>query len=159
MKDEGIDEKIKRQFGELHDRAVNGDLEDWKSDPNACLASVIVLDQFSRNMFRGDAKTFAYDPLALEIAREAIDRGHDVSCDQELYSFFYMPLMHSESLRDQEDCVILMHRMGQPGSLSAAVEHRDIIRRFGRFPHRNPVLGRHTTPAEKVFLEEGGFKG
>ena len=154
-----MDETIKRRFGALHRKAANGELEEWNRDPNACLAHVIVLDQFSRNMFRNSAETFAYDGMALSIAKQAIEAGHDVACDRELYTFFYLPFMHSESLQDQEVSVLMMHRCNEPNSLDAALEHREIIQRFGRFPHRNGVLGRHTTPAEQAFLDDGGFKG
>lgn len=158
-KDEAIDERIIREYSKLHASAVAGELGDWENDPDNCLALVILLDQFSRNMFRGDAATFAYDAQALEIARRGIAKGFDKKCDENLATFFYLPFMHSEILEDQEDCVRIFEAIDKPENLKAAEEHRDIIKQFGRFPHRNEVLGRKTTEQEQAFLDGGGFKG
>ncbi len=158
-KNDAVDAEISRRFGELVARAVSGEFDEWRSDPISCLALILVLDQFSRNIHRGDARAFAGDARAVEIAREALARGFDKQVDADLASFFYMPFMHSESLDDQQTCVALMHANSGAESLKFAILHRDIIARFGRFPHRNPALDRHTTPAEQAFLDEGGFGG
>ena len=110
-------------------------------DPQTALAAVIVFDQFPRNMFRGEPKAFATDVLAVSIARHAIERGFDAGLTEQRKSFFYMPFMHSENVADQERCVALFSAL--PGDMvKYAIEHRDIVARFGRFPHRNQVLGR-----------------
>lgn len=158
-KDDAVDAQIADRFGALVERAVAGEFDEWRSDPQACLALILVLDQFSRNIYRGDARAFAGDPRAVEIAREALAAGYDKQVDADLASFFYMPFMHSERLADQQTCVALMHANSGAESLKFALLHRDIIARFSRFPHRNPVLGRHTTPAEQAFLDKGGFSG
>jgi uncharacterized protein (DUF924 family) len=122
------------------------------------LALVIVLDQFPRNLFRGDARTFAADPLARAAANRALKRGYDQDLPAEDRGFFFLPFMHSEELADQFRCVEL-YRAAEDANLRHAEEHRDIIRRFGRFPHRNEMLGRATTAEEQAFLDGGGFKG
>lgn len=154
--DPEFDAEIRTRFGDLVENCASGKHDDWALSPEGALALVIVLDQFPRNLFRGDAKAFAADAKAREIAKEAISSEFDQKVDSELKIFFYMPLEHSESLSDQNYCLRLCHSCGQ-GYLKWAKLHRDVIRRFGRFPHRNGVLGRHTTPAEWAFLEGGGF--
>ena len=124
------------------------------TEPDDALAAVILFDQFPRNMFRGTADAFATDPLALALARNAIAAGFDTAVDESRRSFFHMPFMHSENLADQERCVALF---AGTDSEKHAVEHRDIIARFGRFPHRNRALGRESTEEEKAFL--GGHAG
>lgn len=158
-RDDEIDARIVDRFGGLHERAVARKLEDWRGDAMECLALIIVIDQFSRNMFRDDPRAFAADEYAAEIAAMAIADGHDRAVDEELLPFLYMPFMHSESIVDQRRCVALMHAGGHPDNLKYGIIHRDVIARFGRFPHRNPVLGRHTTPAEQAYLDDGGFSG
>ncbi|TJX00435.1 DUF924 domain-containing protein, partial [Neisseria gonorrhoeae] len=129
------------------------------SDEGA-LALTIVLDQFPRNLFRGDAETFSSDPLAREVASRAIERGVDTRTDPRLREFLYLPFEHSEDLDDQERCVALFSQYDcHPDNLKYAEDHADIIRRFGRFPHRNRVLGRQTTAEEQAFLDAGGFSG
>lgn len=159
VKNPDIDNQIAERFTEIHTQAATGKLSDWQKQADSALALVIVLDQFSRNLFRNDPRSFAQDALALEVAKTAINQGLDQSCDREIYTFFYLPHMHSECISDQEECVILMHKSQKEDNLRAAITHLDIIKRFGRFPHRNQVLGRHTTPTEKAFLEGGGFSG
>jgi uncharacterized protein (DUF924 family) len=110
-------------------------------------------------MFRGTARSFATDPLACAVASQAIARGFDQTVDQKLRPFFYMPFMHSEALADQERCVALFAALGDAGQSEYAEIHRDVIAKFGRFPHRNELLGRDTTPAEQDFLDSGGFAG
>jgi uncharacterized protein (DUF924 family) len=116
-----------------------------------------VLDQFPRNMFRDDIRTYSSDALAREVASRAIDRGADLRVDAALLEFLYMPFMHSEQLADQLRCVDLFRSAGNAENLKYAEGHADIIRRFGRFPHRNRVLQRITTPEEQAFLDQGGF--
>lgn len=118
----------------------------------------MLLDQFSRNLFRDTPRAFAQDPHALSLARDAIDRRFDMIADPQARAFFYMPFMHSESLAAQEECVRLFKaRKPQGNNVAFAIQHRDIIRRFGRFPHRNHILGRQSTPAERAYLAAGGF--
>jgi len=159
QKDDEFDAAMTRRFAGLHAAAAAGELSRWQDSPDSCLALVLVLDQFSRNMFRNSAKAFAQDAQALAIAGEAIERGYDRKVDEEIHQFFYLPFMHDESLASQDRSLLLQHGTGNESGLKFAIIHRDIIVRFGRFPHRNPVLGRHTTPAEQAFLEEGGFSG
>ena len=159
-KDDEIDRKIVEQFSETHSLAAAGDLDHWAKTADGALALIIVLDQFSRNMFRGDPRTFAQDTKALELAKAAVQNGFDKQALEELRLFFYLPYEHSESIIDQNNSVLLMHSLGnEPDNMKAVLEHREIILRFGRFPHRNAVLGRHTTPAEQAYLDSGGFKG
>lgn len=156
-KDDAIDSEISARFGALHARAAARGCDDWRTAPHSCLALIIVLDQFSRNMFRNDARAFARDSYALDCAREALRNEFDRKVEPAMHHFLYMPFMHAESIADQRHCVALFHADGDAESLKYAIIHHDIIRRFGRFPHRNAALGRHTTPAEKAFLDAGGF--
>ncbi len=158
-KDDAFDAEIRARFLPVYEAAAAGQLSDWEDNAEGALALTIVLDQFSRNMFRGDARTYAADPLARAVVKRAIARGFDMAVPQTLRNFFYLPLMHSEELADQEQCVALHRRLGDPNLLKYAEGHADIVRRFGRFPHRNAILGRTTTPEEQVFLDGGGFKG
>ncbi len=153
-----FDASVRTRFTALHQSAINGELDAWSDDPRPALARIILLDQFSRNIFRDDPRAFAHDHLALEAAQKAIALGHDRSFDAKERAFFYMPLMHSENLAAQERCVALI-KTRLPGSMNEphAIEHYDIIKKFGRFPHRNKVLGRKSTPAEIEFLKTGGF--
>jgi len=155
-KDAAFDAEIRQRFGELHAEVSRGEHEDWRATPRGALAYVIVLDQFSRNMFRGTPGAFASDPQALAAARDALARGVDQSLTPEERSFLYMPLMHSEDLADQERCVELFRALGNAYSLGFAEQHRDIIARFGRFPHRNAILGRASSPEELAFLTQPG---
>jgi uncharacterized protein (DUF924 family) len=159
VKDDGLDTEIRRRFLATHEAAARGELAQWERVPDGALALVILLDQFPRNMFRGDKRTFATDALALAAAQAAIAHGFDRQVEPELRTFFYVPFMHSERLADQERCVALYRAVGDDYSLKFAEEHADIIRRFGRFPHRNAVLARATTPEEQAFLDSGGFAG
>ncbi len=158
-KDDNVDRQIKENFEKAHANASAGKFSSWETDPDNALALIILLDQFSRNLFRGDAKSFAQDQMALDIAKSAIEQKFDQKVDPELKNFIYLPLMHSEKIGDQEQCLLLMHADGDVGSVKSAIIHRAIIARFGRFPHRNAVLGRHTSPAEIAFLKSGGFGG
>jgi len=158
-KDLKFDEEIRTRFGELHQSATSRKLDDWRSEPKSCLALVLLLDQFSRNLFRGSDKTFAQDDYGLELAKHAIANEYDKGDPKELTGFFYLPYMHSENIDDQEICVELFRKTGNERSIEAAIEHRDIIAKFGRFPHRNKVLGRKTSVEEQAFLDDGGFSG
>jgi uncharacterized protein (DUF924 family) len=158
-KDGAFDDEVRRRFLGLWQDAAAGKLTSWEASDDGALALVIVLDQFPRNMFRGDARTYASDALAREVADRAIDRGADARIEPLLLEFLYMPFMHSEQLPDQLRCIELFRKSGNANNLKYAEDHADIVRRFGRFPHRNPVLGRPTTPEEQAFLDEGGFGG
>ena len=158
-KDGAFDHEVRRRFFGLWQEAAAGKLSSWEASDDGALALVIVLDQFPRNMFRGDPRTYASDALAIEVAGRAIERGADARIDPGLLEFLYMPFMHSEQLADQLRCVELFRKSGNTYNLKFAEDHADIVRRFGRFPHRNPVLGRATTPEEQAFLDGGGFKG
>ena len=159
-KDAAFDAQIRERFGALHEAASRRELEDWRAAPEPMLALVVVLDQFSRNLFRGDARAFAQDAHALECAREAIARGDDRRLLPVQRQFLYLPLEHSEDLADQERCVELMRALEAfeetRGLTQWAEKHRVIIERFGRFPHRNAALGRTSTPEELDFLKQPG---
>lgn len=158
-KDAAFDQEISSRFAGLYGYATGGELEFWQNDPCGALALVLVLDQFPRNMFRNDARAFASDKHSLSIAKKSLERGYDRAFDVPLVSFFYMPFMHSEVLEDQETCLALFKKHGETQGLKSAVTHADIIRSFGRFPHRNAILGRVTTAKEQAFLDAGGFAG
>jgi uncharacterized protein (DUF924 family) len=158
-KDPAFDDEIRRRFLATYDAAARGELTAWERTHGGALALVIVLDQFPRNMFRGSARAFDADPLALAVATQAIERGFDLQLPVQERAFFYLPFEHSEQMADQERCCELFRATGDAGLLKWAELHTDIIRRFGRFPHRNAVLGRITTPEEQTFLDSGGFAG
>jgi uncharacterized protein (DUF924 family) len=158
-KDDAFDAAIAERFGDLYKEAAAGARDAWAATPEGALGLLLLLDQFSRNLFRGSDRTYAQDPKAREIARAALEAGHDKRIDQDLRPFFCMPFMHSEQLADQATSVALAHAYGDPKTLWFARHHQAIVRRFGRFPHRNAILGRHSTPAEREFLESGGFGG
>ena len=157
--DEGFDQTVRSRFLAIHEAAARGELAAWEDTAEGSLALAILLDQFPRNMFRNSARAFATDPPAREVAGRAIARGFDRMTDETMRSFFYLPFMHSEALADQDRCLKLYQACGDAEGAKYAVIHRDIIARFGRFPHRNRVLGRDTTPAEREFLDGGGFAG
>src|SRR5580704_17485158 len=148
--DEAFDAAIRERFAATYEDAAAGRLGAWENSPESALALVIVLDQFPRNMFRGSAKSFATDPLARAVATRAIERGFDQKNVTPQRSFFYLPFEHSEELADQECAVELMSATGDADLLKWAELHADIIRRFGRCPHRNAMLGRATTPDEQA---------
>ena len=158
-KDAAFDEDIRRRFLDLHEQAAAGKLTRWEQSAGGALALLILLDQFPRNMFRGDARAFATDPLARAIAAGALIRGFDAQAPDGMRGFFYLPFEHSEDLADQERGIAFYKAAGDADGLKWAKIHADIIRRFGRFPHRNAVLGRVTTPEEQAFLDGGGFAG
>lgn len=158
-KDAEFDETIRRRFGDIYEQAVRGELEAWRSEPTGALALVLLLDQFPRNMFRKTPKAFATDAQALDIAREALARGDHRTVGEDVNQFLAMPMMHSERLADQDACVAWMGEIGDADNVAFAKEHRDIIARFQRFPHRNAILGRRSSEAERQFLADGGFAG
>lgn len=158
-KDTAFDDTIRTRFLETYEAAAAGKLAEWEQTADGALALTLVLDQFPRNMFRNDARTFAADPIARAVAGRALARGFDRELPITDQQFFYLPFEHSEALADQERCCALFAATGDAEILKWAKLHADIIRRFGRFPHRNKVLGRVTTPEEQAFLDEGGFAG
>lgn len=158
-KNADFDRAIVTRFMPTWEAASRGELASWEATDEGALALIIVLDQFPRNMFRNDPQTYATDGLALQVATRAIEKGIDARIDKELQQFVYMPFMHSEELTHQERCVDLFRSAGNTFNLKFAIDHADIVRRFGRFPHRNKVLGRETTADEQAFLDNGGFSG
>jgi uncharacterized protein (DUF924 family) len=158
-RDDAFDEACRERFLLTHEAAARGDLNQWELVPEGALALCLLLDQFPRNMFRGTPRAFASDPLALSAARHAIARGFDGDWLRVEKIFGYLPFEHSESLPDQERACELMRPLGAE-QYDYALRHKAIIERFGRFPHRNAILGRPTTTEEAAFLaEEGAFKG
>lgn len=158
--DAAIDKAIADRFAGLWQRAVEGGCTDWMKTPRGALALLIVLDQLPRNMFRGQPAAYRGDERALARAKHAIDEGHDLEVAEPERQFFYLPLMHSENLADQERCVRLIKlRLPETGedNLDHARKHREVIRRFGRFPSRNAALGRRDTHAELQYRRGGGY--
>jgi uncharacterized protein (DUF924 family) len=158
-KDETFDETIRARFLKLHERAAAGELKDWENSAEGTFALLLLFDQFPRNMFRGTARAFATDELARAIAASALLKGFDAQVAPDMRSFFYLPFEHSEDIADQERAIALYTAARDEEGLKWAQIHADIIRKFGRFPHRNPVLGRATTAEEQAFLDQGGFAG
>lgn len=152
--DPELDKAIADKFGDIHHAATLGELEEWRDSPRGRLAEILVLDQFSRNIYRDDARAFAWDSMALCLAQEAIRRG----CPQDLSSpkraFIYMPFMHSESPKIHRQAVELYSEPGLEYNLEFEYKHKEIIDRFGRYPHRNSALGRESTPEEIEFLKQ-----
>ena len=157
---EALDAEIRDRFEPLWQRAQQGGLSMWMTYPSGVLAYLILTDQFPRNMFRGSEKAFSTDRQALAVAKTAISKNWDMKIDEPARQFFYMPLMHSECVSDQERCVrLFLTRMPKEGSsnLLCAGDHREVIRQFGRFPYRNDALDRRTTPTENAYIEDGGY--
>lgn len=157
-KNDAFDAEFKARFLEQHYAAAGRKLDDWSDHFEGSFALMILLDQFPRNSFRGTGHMYATDPLARYFARKAVAAGHDKKIDASARVFFYLPFSHSEDLADQELAVRLNQNTGEE-FLKHAIGHYDIVKRFGRFPHRNDILGRDTTPDERLFLQEGGFAG
>lgn len=160
--DDGLDHAVRARFEALWQAAAEGRLDHWLASPRGALALVIVLDQFPRNMFRGTAEAYRTDRRALRAANEALRRRFDRWTPEPERQFFYLPLMHAEDLPDQERSVRLIKlRLPETGAenLESARRHREVIRRFGRFPSRNPALGRRDTEAERRYRESGGYMG
>ena len=160
-----LDTEISGRFGTLVEHALDGGLTDWEQPVSARLALVILLDQFTRNVYRGQSRAFAGDGRSQRLVLHALPLDHDAELPTIGRVFFYMPLMHAESLALQDECVLLFERLTRQnppelqakmaGNLRAAREHAEIIERYGRFPHRNAVLGRTNTPEEAAFLQTG----
>jgi uncharacterized protein (DUF924 family) len=158
-KDDAFDAEFRARFLPAHETAARGALAHWADGAEGALALLVLLDQFPRNAFRGSPRTFATDALARNVADAALARGFDhTQADPDLRNFFYLPFMHSEWLPDQDRALHLCQQLGTDAVRHARI-HRDIVERFGRFPHRNALLGRFTTAEERAFLEGGGFGG
>ena len=158
-KNDGFDAEIAERFAALVGRAAAGELTVWEQSPEGALALLILTDQFPRNLYRASARAFAADPRAKAIAERAVARGFDHGFVRDERRIFYLPFMHSEQLADQERCIALCRAAADDEGVKFADQHADIIRRFGRFPHRNKALGRITTADEQAFLDGGGFAG
>lgn len=152
-KDPLVDQEISSRFKVIHRSASHGELHHWRTDPRGALSEIIILDQFSRNMFRDSPEAFAYDPVALVLSQEAIRRGQDLQLNLTERGFLYMPFMHSESLAIHEEAVTLFSHEGLEDKLDYELKHKAIIERFGRYPHRNKILGRQSTAEELEFLK------
>ena len=149
-----FDAELRERYTGIHERAAGGAFDLFVRTREECLALVLALDQFPRNIFRGTPRAFGSDAKAREIARVALERGHDQGLCAAFRVFFYVPFEHSENLADQERSVVLYRSLDEERSLESALGHRDAIRRFGRFPHRNEVLGRDDTGEEAEYLKE-----
>ncbi len=162
-KDETFDDAIRKRFEGAHHAAARGELDAWADAPDGGLALLLLLDQFPRNLFRGSAHQFATDPLARRLAREAEARGFWRKIEPPLIRFFTLPFQHSEELADQDEGVRITEQVereiGDGDPLKWARHHRGVVARFGRFPHRNRMLGRQTTAEEQTWLDSGGFGG
>jgi uncharacterized protein (DUF924 family) len=151
-KDEALDSTIASRFGTTYHELRSGVPASWLDTPEGFLAAILVLDQFPRNMFRADARCFATDAIALALAKRAIAEGVDAKLKSDQRSFLYMPFQHSEEEGDQASAVALFAMLGKPLELDFALRHQAVVDRFGRFPHRNALLGRATTEEEQTFL-------
>jgi uncharacterized protein (DUF924 family) len=159
-KDAHFDRAIIERFGRDVEHALVGDLDHWTETPSGALALVLLLDQFSRNIWRDSSEAFSGDEMAVAVAKRAIAKGWDMDLKEEERRWFYMPFMHSEDLGVQREGMrYFSDRLDDPGTLKFAQLHADIIERFGRFPHRNEVLGRLSRDEEIAYLAEGGFSG
>lgn len=160
LQDEAMDAEIRERFLATWEAANEGKFSLWLTYPSGALAYIILLDQFPRNMFRGEARAFSSDRAALAAAKCAVDRGWDLKIDEPARQFFYLPMMHSENLCDQERCVrLICQNMSSEnsGHLLHARAHREVIRKFGRFPYRNEALERPTTEHEAAYVNMGGY--
>ncbi len=155
-KDESFDQIVKDRFRTTHKAAISCELFDWRNEPQGRLAEIIVLDQFSRNMFRNSPQSFAYDNLALVLAQESVAQKADEVVKEDQRFFFYMPFMHSESPGIHDLAVTLFSKIGMESNLEYELKHKAIIDRFGRYPHRNKILNRESTPEELEFLKQPG---
>lgn len=155
-KDDSFDEKVQNLFLETYQTALLGETSSWRRTPEGRLAEIIVLDQFSRNIFRDSADAFKGDPLALRLAQEAVIAGDDQKIPIERRPFLYLPYMHSEDPKVHEKAIELFSQKGLESNLKFEISHKKIIDRFGRYPHRNKVLGRASTPEELDFLKQPG---
>ena len=157
---EEVDNLVRARFLTTYEDAIEGKFNHWKETPDGCLALILVLDQFSRNMFRGSPRSFEFDPMARQIAEDAIAKDFDLELEVERRGFYYLPFMHSENYEDQSKCIELVAtRLGESGkkTLVHAKAHAVVIKEFGRFPFRNTALGRENTAKESSWLEAGGY--
>lgn len=157
-KDEAFDRRFRERFLLDHESAARGEYAHWQSTPEGALALILLLDQFPRNAFRGTARMYDTDAMARKIATTAFAAGYDSAFEKTMQTFFLLPFAHSEDLADQERAVALARRLGGK-DFEQAQHHRDIVRRFGRFPHRNSILGRVSTAEEQKYLDNGGYRG
>jgi uncharacterized protein (DUF924 family) len=155
-RDDAFDAALRERYAAAHHAAARRELDGWRVSADGALALVLLLDQIPRNLFRNSAHAFATDGLARTVASAAVDAGHDRAVDRDLRLFFYMPFEHSETLADQDRSLALFSAMGDDYYLEYATAHRDVIVRFGRFPHRNAALGRASTAEEQAWLDAGG---
>ncbi len=155
-KDQTVDRRIAEHFSDIHQQAIRCELFSWRQSPRGRLAEIIVLDQFSRNLFRDSPRAFATDALALALAQEAVACGADQTLDPQEKNFMYMPYMHSESAEIHKVAMVLFDQPGLEQNLEYEVRHKVIIDRFGRYPHRNALLGRTSTDDEVAFLKQPG---
>lgn len=153
-KDLALDEQIAERFGELHRQATQAELQAWRKSATGSLAEIIVLDQFSRNIYRDSPRAFAYDGMALVLAQEAIAKGFDTELELDRRAFMYMPFMHSESLTIHQAALRYFATPGLEKNLEFEKRHLKILERFKRYPHRNAILGRKSTAEELAFLKE-----
>ncbi|MEO1621895.1 MAG: DUF924 family protein [Cyanobacteria bacterium J06632_3] len=167
IKNAAFDEQIRQHFLADTQKAAAGEYNDWQMEAEAAVALLLLLDQFPRNLYRNDPHSFATDRKALAVAQALVNTGADTTLIPAMRFFVYVPFEHSEKLVHQEECVALMSQLnkefpnldkGLKGGLDYAIRHRDIIRRFGRFPHRNEALGRQSTPEELAFLQQPGSR-
>jgi uncharacterized protein (DUF924 family) len=156
VKDHALDATIKLKFKELHQQIMRGECASWRNNPESSLAEIIVLDQFSRNMFRDTLLAFSSDSLALSLAQLAIEKEFDQQLEKPMRAFMYLPFMHSESKAVHKEALELYKSLGLPGNLEYEIKHKAIIDRFGRYPHRNLILGRASTEEEIAFLAGPG---
>ena len=154
-----FDEAIRLKFEPVHHAAARGEYDRWATTAEGALALLILLDQFPRSLYRGSGHAFATDGKARAVARKAVAAGFHRLAEPELRQFFLLPFQHSEDMADQDAGLAAARELGDPELLKWVETHREIIRRFGRFPHRNAALGRVTTPEEQAFLDDGGFSG
>ena len=154
---EAFDQEIRENFEADVEAANHGDYDDWTKTPHGTLALLLLLDQFSRNIYRGSPKAFASDAKAVQVALESLNKNFHQAYPMGCRMFFFMPFQHSEEMNMQDLSVDLFRRLGDQDAYHYALIHMDVIRRFGRFPHRNKVLGRTSTPEETEFLASGGF--
>ncbi|MDE1462650.1 DUF924 family protein [Spartinivicinus poritis] len=155
-KDDNFDQLIRDRFLPIHTQAVQGELYHWRNEVEGRLAEVIIVDQFSRNIFRNKPEAFHWDPMAIVLAQEAVLLQWDTRLPTQQRAFLYMPYMHSESLVIHEQAVKLFSQSGLESNLTFELEHKVIIERFGRYPHRNQIVGRQSTPEELAFLKQPG---
>lgn len=155
-KDDALDAEVRERFSQLHHRAALCELYEWRKTPQGRLAEIIVLDQFSRNIYRDQPRAFACDPLALALAQEAVTQGVDKQFKPPQLGFLYLPYMHSESIRIHEIAMELYDQPGLETNFEFEIKHKEILERFGRYPHRNKALGRPSTAEEIEFLKQPG---